>query len=336
VWFDTRMQQVQARIDKKLPGLVNLIDPAACGCTPWMVVTSFSDRQPEVYWVYNSETDKLDLIGQSQPNIEAKRMADRDFLRIPTRDGREMPLHITRPAGKGPWPMVVLVHGGPFVRGGDWRWDPDSQFLASRGYLVVEPEFRGSTGYGQAHFRAGWQQWGLAMQDDIADAARWAIGKGEADAQRVCIAGASYGGYATLMGLVRDPDLYRCGVAWAAVTDLRLMYDIHYSDLPTVFKEHGMPKLIGDRERDAERLAATSPLAQAARITRPLMLVHGALDRRVPVEHATRLRDALTALKRPPLWIDYPSEYHGFYDAKNRIDFMQRMERFLAEQIGPR
>ena len=174
------------------------------------------------------------------------------------------------------------------------------------------------------------------MQDDIADAACWAIKPGDADAQRVCIAGASDGGYAALMGLVRDADLYRCGVAWAAVTDLWLMYDIHCSDLPDIYRLHGMPKLIGDRERDAERLAATSPLAQAARITRPLLLVHGGEDRRVPMVHATGLRDALTAAQRPAEWHGYRDEGHGFYNPDNRTDFMQRFERFLARQIGPR
>src|SRR5262249_33506883 len=125
------------------------------------------------------------------------------------------------PAGQ-PAPAVVLVHGGPWVRGGHWHWDPMAQFLASRGYLVIAPDFRGSTGYGHEHFRAGWKQWGLAMQDDVAAALLWAQKQGLAD-RRACIAGASYGGYATLMGLARHPELYRCGIAWVGVTDLMLL-----------------------------------------------------------------------------------------------------------------
>ena len=137
-------------------------------------------------------------------------MAEREFKHFAARDGLTIPVHVTRPPGQaGPAPMVVLVHGGPWARAAGWAWEPGSQFLASRGYLVVEPEFRSSTGYGSKLFRAGWKQWGLTMQDDVADAARWAIAQGLADPKRICIAGASYGGYATLMGLIRDPALFR-------------------------------------------------------------------------------------------------------------------------------
>lgn len=134
-------------------------------------------------------------------------MATLDFERIRARDGMEIPVWLTLPPGPRdkPRPAVVLVHGGPWVRGRVWAWDSDSQFLASRGYVVIEPEFRGSTGYGARLYRGGLKQWGRAMQDDVADALAWAVAKGHVDPARVCIAGASYGGYATLMGLVRDP-----------------------------------------------------------------------------------------------------------------------------------
>lgn len=334
-WLDDGMKAVQARIDKQLPGLVNLVDPAECGCSRWMVVTSFSDRQPEVYWLYDRETDKLEPVGQSRPQIDPRRMAERDFVRFAARDGLSIPLHVTRPAGKGPWPTVVLVHGGPHVRGGHWSWNGDAQFLASRGYLVLEPEFRGSTGYGGKLFRAGWKQWGLKSQDDIADAARWAIGRGDADPQRLCIAGASYGGYATLMGLIRDPDLYRCGVAWAAVTDINLMFDIPYSDLSALWQQYGMPNLVGDPVKDAGQLVATSPLQQAARLKQPLLMAIGGQDRRVPPVHGTRFRSALAKTNAQLQWVDYPDEGHGFLKLENRVDFMQRVERFLAQQLPP-
>ena len=139
-------------------------------------------------------------------------MAESDFTRFAARDGLSIPVLVTKPKGKGPWPTVVLVHGGPYVRGVQWGWQPDSQFLASRGYLVVEPEFRGSEGYGYKHFRAGWKQWGLSMQDDVTDATKWAIRQGWADPKRIAIAGASYGGYATLAGLTFTPELFACGV----------------------------------------------------------------------------------------------------------------------------
>lgn len=332
-WLDPAMQQLQDRIDKRLPGLVNRIAVAECGCSRWMVITSQSDRQPPVFHLYDRETDHVQLAGRSQPDIDPKLMAERDFLRFKARDGLEIPLHVTRPAGKGPWPTVVLVHGGPHERGGQWGWTREAHFLASRGYLVLEPEFRGSTGYGQRLFRAGWKQWGLKMQDDIADATRWAIGEKLADAQRICIAGASYGGYATLMGLIRDPDLYRCGVSWIAVTDIGLMYDITWSDASDILKRYGMPALIGDPVKDAAQLEATSPLKQAHRLKQPLLLAFGGGDRRVPIDHGTKFRDAVKKTNERVEWIVYNEEGHGWFKPENRYDFYSRMEKFLATHL---
>jgi dipeptidyl aminopeptidase/acylaminoacyl peptidase len=229
---------------------------------------------------------------------------------------------------------VLLVHGGPQARGGSWRWDADSQFLASRGYLVVEPEFRGSMGYGAKLFRAGWKQWGLAMQDDVADATRWAVAQGLADGKRICIAGASYGGYATLMGLAQDPDLFRCGVAWAAVTDIDLMYGAHWSDFRGEYKREGMPLLIGDRVEDAAALKAASPVHNAERIRQPLLLAHGAWDVRVPIAHGEAMRDALKPHNSKVEWLVYDDEGHGWQKPANNIDFWGRVERFLARHIG--
>jgi dipeptidyl aminopeptidase/acylaminoacyl peptidase len=300
-------------------------------------VHAFSDADPGSFLLFNTDSGKFTLLGTALRGVEARQMAQRDLVRYKARDGLEIPAWLTLPkGGKGrKLPMVVLVHGGPYLRGGQWAWDADSQFLASRGYLVVEPEFRGSQGYGWKLFRAGWKQWGLKMQDDVADAARWAIAQGLADAQRVCLAGASYGGYATLMGLIRDPELYRCGVAWAAVTDIGLMYELSWSDMADVWKQYGMPALIGDRVKDAEQLAATSPLQQAARLKQPLLLAWGGDDRRVPIEHGTRLRDALSKTNPDVEWIVYPGEGHGFFKPENRYDFWGRVERFLARQLAP-
>ena len=154
-------------------------------------------------------------------------MATLDLHRIKARDGLDLPVWVTTPRGKPERrrAAVVLVHGGPWVRGTHWRWSADAQFLASRGYVVIEPEYRGSTGFGRATSAAGFKKWGTTMQDDVADAVNWAADKGLIDGKRVCIAGASYGGYATLMGAIRFPELYRCGVAWVAVTDPRLMFE---------------------------------------------------------------------------------------------------------------
>ena len=198
---------------------------------------------------------------------------------------------------------------------------------------MIEPEFRGSNGYGQALFRAGWKQWGGAMQDALADALKWAVGQGWVDGARVCIAGASYGGYATLLGLVRHPDLYRCGIAWAAVTDPRLLYSSDWNDTSDEAKQFGLPAMLGDPVSDAAMLAAASPLAQAERIKAPLLLAFGGEDRRVPLEHGTRMRDALTAAGHPPEWVLYPDEGHGWLKLENRYDFARRMEAFLDRNL---
>ena len=333
-WFDDEMKQLQARIDKRLPGLVNRLHVPECGaCTPWIVVETFSDRQPHLYLLWNRQSDALQSVGSAKPAIPAKLMAARDFVRFPARDGLSIPMHVTKPAGKGPWPTVVLLHGGPWVRGGSWQWTDESQFLASRGYLVLEPEFRGSDGYGHKHVRAGFKQWGLKMQDDVTDATRWAIDQKLADPQRVCLAGASYGGYSTLMGLIREPELYRCGVAWVAVTDIDLMYDITWSDLPEAWKRYGMPALIGDQEKDAAQLEQTSPLKQAHRLKQPLLLAFGSADTRVPLEHGTRFRNAVRKTNSQVEWVSYDSEGHGFFKLENRLDFYGRVEKFLATHL---
>jgi len=342
-WLQPELQAAQTRLDQRLPGLVNLIDRAECGCSPWAVVTSFSDRQPPVHWLLDEKSGQLEPLGRARPRIDARQMAAREFTRLAARDGLGLPVYITHPpatppqgtAGpSGPRPLVVLVHGGPFLRGGAWQWTAESQFLASRGYLVVEPEFRGSTGYGWKLFRAGWKQWGLKMQDDLADVVRWAVDRGLADPKRVCIVGGSYGGYAALMGLVRDPELYRCGVAYAAVTDIELMYQLTQSDLSSYSLAHGLPTLVGDRQADAEQLQATSPLQQAARIRAPLLLAFGGKDRRVPLEHGTRLREALAKTNDKLEYVVYPDEGHGFFKPANRHDFWGRVDRFLARELA--
>ena len=294
--------------------------------------------RPSTYVLYNTQTGELNRIGEAFPGIDAARMGRQQPVRYTARDGRGIPGLLTLPPGGGKnLPLVVLVHGGPYMRGSSWGWNPESQFLASRGYAVLEPEFRGSQGYGQAHYRAGWKQWGMAMQDDIADGARWAVAQGHADPKRICIAGASYGGYATLMGLAKDGDLYRCGISWAGVTDIDLLYGGQWSfadDLPDDYKKYGMPELIGDRVKDAAQLTATSPIRQAARITQPLLLAHGAVDRRVTISHGTRFRDALKRTNQQVEWIEYAEEGHGWRAPATRVDFWGRVEKFLDRHIG--
>ena len=335
-WFSPRLKALQQRVDARLPGRVNRLSCRRCESDDAvLLISSYSDQEPGEYWVFHPAAERWQKVGRVRPDIDAAKMATLDLHRISARDGADLPVWVTRPPGAaGPRPAVVLVHGGPWARGSSWHWEAQAQFLASRGYVVIEPEFRGSTGFGSAHFRAGWKQWGGAMQDDVADALKWAIGKGLVDGGRVCIAGGSYGGYATLMGLVLYPELYRCGIAWVAVTDPRLLFSIDSaSDIDDESKLYGMPAMLGDPVTDAAMLKAASPQEQAARIKAPLLLVYGSSDMRVPIEHGIRMRDALKAAGHPPEWLVYGGEGHGWLKSENQIDFAQHIEAFLARNL---
>jgi len=341
-WFDAGLQKVQEKVDALLPHTVNLIDVPARPESPYLLVKAYSDVQPPYYLTYNQDSGQLTRLADSYPAIRTEQMGIQQNVRYKARDGLMIPATLTLPrsgsgTAGGKHPLVVLVHGGPYMRGSQWGWDPEVQFLASRGYAVLQPEFRGSTGFGDRHFRAGWKQWGLKMQDDIADGAKWAVANGHADATRICIAGGSYGGYAALMGLVNDQDLYQCGLNWAGVTDIKLLYTGHWmftSDMSERWKQYGMPELVGDQEKDAVQLKATSPLEQAARIKRPLLLAYGAADERVPLVHGTKFRDAVKATNKDVEWIEYLEEGHGWRLPQNRIDFWTRVEKFLNRHIG--
>jgi dipeptidyl aminopeptidase/acylaminoacyl peptidase len=343
VWFDPAMKALQDRADRLFPGRVNRVSCRRCGAPDVVaLVRSFSDHDPGRLYLFQAQPPEGEKawrnIGPVMDGIKPEQMAGMDLHRIPARDGRDLPVWVTRPdAAKGPLPAVVLVHGGPWVRGNAWGWHADAQFLASRGYVVIEPEMRGSTGYGEAHFRAGFKQFGQAMQDDVADALRWAQKQGLAS-DKACIAGASYGGYSTLMGLVKDPALYRCGVAWMALADLDLYVGGSWwvtDDISKTGRSYTLPEAVGDPVKDAAMIAANSPVKQAARIKAPVMLVFGEEDRRVPLAHGERMRKALRDAGNDPVWVTYAGEAHGFGSVKNKVDFAQRMEAFLAKYLSP-
>ena len=335
---------VQAHVDAKLPGRVNQLScrrcmeadravfgfcVAASACRAWPLVRVARQRT------------EMDRDRPCSPGLRRTWGRQRG---VPSHQGARRPRpagladHTARPSRGGRADLqVALVHGGPWVRRGTLGdWSADEQFLASRGYVVINAEFRGSRGYGYTHFQAGWRQWGRAMQDDVADAVEWAIREGWADARRVCIAGASYGGYAVLMGLIRDPELYRCGAAWVAVTDPRLMFQpVWRSDMSDETRHFSLPTLIGDPEKDADMLSSASPVAQAERLRSPLLLAFGQEDLRVPIEHANRMRDALREQGRVPEFVVYEGEGHSWLKVQTRVDFAQRLERFLAQHLGP-
>lgn len=334
-WVDPGMVEIQRRVDEKLPQTINTVRCGDCAATPVYLVESVSDRQPEQYLLFDPKTDRLTALGSVLPDIEPEQVGSREFSRFKASDGLSIPVYVTRPAGggAGPHPAIVLVHGGPWARGATWEWSTEAQFFASRGYLVIEPEFRGSTGFGFAHFKAGWKQWGKAMQRDVADATNWAIAQGLADPKRICIAGASYGGYAALMGLAQNPELFRCGVEWLGVTDITYMFRYTLSDASDETREYGLPVLVGDPDSEKDTLISMSPVSVAEKIHQPLLMAYGGADSRVPVDHGNALRSAIRGVNDKVEWLFYADEGHGWFHEPVRIDFWSRVEKFLDQNL---
>lgn len=335
-WFDDDLHAIQQSMDAALPGRFNRLDCGRCESSRYLVVSSWSDSHPGEFLLYDRQARRLEPIGVARPWLPEATQGKRSFHRVTTRDGLEVPVYVTHPPGSkltDALPAVMLVHGGPWVRGTDRGWDAKAQFLASRGYRVLEPEFRGSTGYGSRLYHAGFKQWGGAMQDDLADTVAWAAKSGLVDDKKVCIMGASYGGYAALMSPILHPSTYRCAISFAGVTDIELRYTAWESDLSDQVAQHELPALMGDPMKDADLLRASSPLLRVKELKIPVLLMHGAKDRRVPLEHA---RKFASAAKDAGITLDYhvyDLEGHGFVIKANQADYYRRVEAFLAKHL---
>lgn len=341
VWLHAEMAAIQKAVDERLPGRTNSLHCSRCRqADRTVVVVSSSDRMPGEFWLWRGPADAPTAwrrIGVRRRAVDPRQMAELNFTRFKARDGLEIPLWVTLPQTQaaGPMPAVVLVHGGPWVRGGIWAWNAMPQFLASRGYVVIEPEFRGSAGYGAQLERAGDRQWGRAMQTDLADAVAWAVQRGLVDGKRVCIAGGSYGGYAALMGLATQGDIFRCGAAWAPVADLEwLLGSSDLDDFAGFGRTELLPLRIADRSTSGDAVRQISPLHQAERIHAPLLLAWGEKDSRTPPKQVEPLVSRLEALGRPPEVVIYPGEGHSWLKVETRLDFARRLEAFLARSLG--
>jgi len=333
-YFDADLARLQSLVDRALPGFVNSMSWSRDRST--VLVSSYSDVSPGSYYLLDAKAGKMEWLVDRQPWIKPKEMAPMRPVWYTARDGLPIPAYLTLPreGGGKNLPLVVVIHGGPWVDGDSWEFNPEAQFLASRGYAVLQPNFRGTTRYGWKHFQSSFGQWGLAMQDDISDGVKWAVEQGIADPKRVCIYGASYGGYATMVGLAKTPELYRCGVNYVGVTDVNLFLTATWSDYAeSEFLRHSVKELVGDTVKDAARLKASSPVELADRIKAPVLMAYGAADNRVPIEHGTRMRAALESRGQKPIWIVAEGEGHGFRDMKNQKMFYEAMETFLAEHL---
>lgn len=341
VWFEEDLARIQATVDKALPaGRSNRLLCTQCVGAKRVVVWSQSDRQPGEFWLFDAKTARLTLLGATMPWIKEDQQARRSMHRVAARDGLSLPVVVTHPRGvadDAPAPTIMLVHGGPWVYGSDTTWSAEPQFLAARGYRVLEVSFRGTLGLGWRHQRSSWGQWGLTMQDDLEDALKWAIDQKLTDADRVCIYGASYGGYAALMGPVRHPDRYRCAVSHVGVTDISLLYSGNWTDMAEMFRAYGLRRLVGDLDvkADAERIRQTSPLHRVADIKVPVLIAQGRYDRRVAPEHADRFVSAARSAGVDVERWDYEGG-HGWYTVESHQEFLQRLDAFFARHLAKR
>lgn len=291
-----------------------------------------SDRDPGSYYLLDRKTMKADLLLSSREEIDPEQMAPRRPISFKARDGLELHGFLTMPAhpSGSKVPLVLMPHGGPFGIADHWYFDSDAQFLASRGYAVLQVNYRGSAGRGVDFKESGYRQWGGKIQDDLVDGVRWAIAAGEVDGARMCVYGASFGGYSALMLAAREPSLFKCAVGYAGIYDLSLVYKPQNNrwdeSTANFFK-----KTVGTEKAELDRY---SPALLADRITVPVMLVHGGQDKTAMVENAEKMREALIKVGRPPEWFLAPGEGHGFYTTKNVTEFYQRLEAFLSKHLG--
>jgi dipeptidyl aminopeptidase/acylaminoacyl peptidase len=291
-----------------------------------------SDRDPGSYYLLDRRTMQASLLFSSLATIDPEQMAPRRPISFRARDGLDLHGYLTMPAhapGAKP-PLVLMPHGGPFGVYDSWSYNNDAQFLASRGYAVLQVNFRGSGGRGLDFRESGFQEWGGKIQDDLVDGVRWAVSQGEVDGKRMCVYGASFGGYSALMLAAREPALFKCAVGYVGVYDLNLLAKPENNRMDD-FRAAYFRKTVG---ADKAALDKASPAMLAASITTPVLLVHGGKDKRAPVEHAEAMRAALIKAGRPPEWFLAPNEGHGFYDTKNVTEFYQRLEAFLAKHLG--
>lgn len=293
------------------------------------LVHAWSDRNNGDFYLFDTTTRAANLLHSRREWIEPGDVPPTTQVALDARDGRKLHGCLTLPlaGGKG-LPMVVMPHGGPFGVFDEWDFDDDSQVLAGAGYAVLRINYRGSGNYGRDHHQAGAKQWGRAMQDDVTDATRWAIAQGIADPARICIHGASYGGYAALMGPIREPGLYKCASGYVGVYDLRR---VHREDSRLARSAASWTEdWLGARDT----LDAVSPVNLADRVKVPVFLAAGGEDVRAPIVHSEDMEKALRKAGSPVETLYYPTEGHGFHTIAHRREYWRRLLAFLSQHIG--
>jgi dipeptidyl aminopeptidase/acylaminoacyl peptidase len=333
-FFDEEGRQLFDKIQKKLGNAVFNVT-SLTKAEDKLMIRTYSDRSMGGYYVYDRTNDSLQKVAEIAPWLKEEELAEMIPIEYTARDSVKIQGYLTLPNGytmetAKDLPVVVNPHGGPWARDG-WYFNSEVQFLANRGYAVLQMNFRGSTGYGRNFWEKSFKEWGKTMQDDITDGTRWLIKKGIADAKKIAIYGGSYGGYATLQGLVREPDLYAAGVDYVGVSNLFTFM----KTIPPYWKPmlDMMYEMVGNPKGDSAQFVATSPALNSDKIKTPLFVAQGKNDPRVNIAESNQIVDAL---KKRNITVEYmvkDNEGHGFHNEENRFDFYRAMEKFLGQHL---
>lgn len=331
-FFDNQMKTIYEKLQEKLTGY-EVVFSDANKDEDKFIVRTYSDKSRGAYYFYDLTNDKLEKVADVSPWLDENNMADMQPIQYTSRDSLTIHGYLTLPKGRESknLPVVINPHGGPWYRD-TWGFNPEIQFLANRGYAVLQMNFRGSTGYGKEFWLKSVKQWGRTMQNDITDGVNWLIEQGIADKEKIAIYGGSYGGYATLAGLTFTPDVYACGVDYVGVSNMFTFMNTippYWEPMRPMLYE-----LVGHPETDSALLAEVSPVFHADKISVPLFIAQGANDPRVNKDESDQM---VEALKNRGIDVEYmvkDNEGHGFHNEENRFDFYRAMEKFLAKHIG--
>ncbi|RMF31934.1 MAG: S9 family peptidase [Bacteroidetes bacterium] len=330
-FLDPETENLFRRLERDL-GAYEIVVVNASRAEDKFMIRTYSDRSLGAYYFYDKPADRLEKLAEVSPWLDEADMAPMKPIQYTSRDGLTIHGYLTLPSDREPrnLPVVINPHGGPWHRE-TWGYNPEVQLLASRGYAVLQMNFRASLGYGRAFWEAGFKEWGRKMQDDITDGVRWLIEQGIADPKRIAIYGGSYGGYATLAGVTFTPELYACAVDYVGVSNLFTFMNT----IPPYWKPYleMMHEMVGHPERDAERMRAASPVFHIDRIRTPLFVVQGANDPRVNIDESDQI---VRALRSKGVDVPYMVKYdegHGFAKEENKFEFYKAMMGFLARHL---